>query len=329
MEWIEITIYTTSDGIEPVTGRLYQLGINGVSIEDEADFNDFLENNRQMWDYVDEELAEKMRGETKIKLYIPDNSDGFEMLSSVRQSIDELKQSDNKAVFGRLEIDTGSLKEEGWANNWKQYFHTLEIGNRIIVQPEWEEYNHSDGKIVFRINPGMSFGTGSHHTTKMCIEALDKIVSKGCNILDLGCGSGILSLVSVLLGAKSAFAVDIDPLAVDIAYQNAELNDISHEHFCAKAGNVLEDEQLRNEILENTYDIVAANIVADVIIPLAPFAYKAVKDNGTFITSGIIEDRMDDVTAALKNAGFSVVETKRSADWAAFVCKKDNKGETL
>ncbi|MBQ8636857.1 MAG: 50S ribosomal protein L11 methyltransferase [Clostridia bacterium] len=322
MEWIEATIYTTSEGIEPLTGRLYQLGITGVSIEDETDFNDFLENNKNLWDYVDDDLAEKMRGETKVIFYIPNSSDGIETLSSVKQSVSELKNLDTDNIYGRLEMDTGSLSEEDWANNWKQYFHTLEIGERIIVQPEWEDYNANDNKIVFKINPGMSFGTGSHHTTKMCIEVLDKVVTKNSDILDLGCGSGILSLISILLGAKSAFAVDIDPLAVEIAYQNAELNNITKDSFYAKAGNVLDDSILTQEILSNTYDVVVANIVADVIIPLTPLAYKAVKDDGIFITSGIIEDRIEDVTEALLNTGFEITEIKRSADWAAFVCKK-------
>ncbi len=322
MDWIEVTIYTTSEGIEPVTGRLYQLGLTGVSIEDEADFLDFLENNRSSWDYVDDDLMKRMHSETKVKFYIPDTSDGLETLSAVRQSIRELILLDEKKEFGRLELDTGSLSEVDWANNWKQYFHTLEIGDRIVVQPEWEDYTASDGKIVFRINPGMSFGTGSHHTTKMCIEALDKIVTKDCEMLDLGCGSGILSLISILLGAKNAFAVDIDPLAVDIAYQNAELNNISNDSFIAVAGNILEDTALADKILEKQYDVVAANIVADVIIAAAPLAFRAVKDNGTFITSGIIEDRINDVTEALNSAGFEISEIKRSSDWAAMICRK-------
>ncbi|MBQ7794033.1 MAG: 50S ribosomal protein L11 methyltransferase [Clostridia bacterium] len=322
MDWIEATIYTTSEGIEPVTGRLYQLGLTGVSIEDEADFLDFLENNKSSWDYVDDDLMQKMHSETKVKFYIPDSSDGLETLSAVRQSISELISLDQNKEFGRLELDTGSLSEEDWANNWKQYFHTLEIGNRIIVQPEWEEYTADSSKIVFRINPGMSFGTGSHHTTKMCIESLDKVVEKNAEMLDLGCGSGILSLISILLGAKSAFAVDIDPLAVDIAYQNAALNNISENSFTAVAGNILEDTALAEKILSKQYDVVAANIVADVIIAAAPLAYKAVKDSGTFITSGIIEDRIDDVKEALLNVGFDIAEIKRSADWAAMICKK-------
>lgn len=322
MDWIEVTVYTSSLGIEPLTGRLYQLGITGVSIEDEADFLDFLENNRSSWDYVDDDLMKSMHGETKVKFYIHNDDHSLDMLSAVKQTITELKALDENDEFGRLEIDTGNLSEEDWANNWKQYFHTFEIGDRIIIQPEWEKAENTEGKTVFKINPGMSFGTGTHHTTKMCIEALDKLIKTDDSILDLGCGSGILSLVSLLLGAKSAFAVDIDPMAVQISYQNAELNGIT-SGYEAQAGNILDDDVLCAKILEKEYDIVVANIVADVIIPIAPFAYKAVRNGGSFITSGIIEDRIEDVKDAITKAGFEICEVKRSADWAAFLCRKN------
>lgn len=322
MEWLEVTVYTTNAGIEPVSGRLYQVGIGGVSIEDETEFLDFLENNKSSWDYVDEELVESMHKETTVKFYVPKTADGMETLAAARATLCELKEYDTDNAFGRLEISTENLKEEDWANNWKQYFHPIKIGNRILVKPEWENTDNEDARLVFSINPGMSFGTGSHHTTKMCIEYLEDAVKDGAKMLDLGCGSGILSIISILLGAESAFAVDIDPLAVDIAKSNAALNDVESERITAVAGNIITDDGLMARILENSYDVVAANIVADVIIAIAPFAYKAVKDDGIFITSGIIEDRMDDVTEALDKAGFEICDTKRSADWAAFCCRK-------
>lgn len=323
MEWLEVTVYTTNEGIEPVSGRLYQVGIGGVSIEDETEFLDFLENNKGSWDYVDDDLLKSMHKETTVKFYVPKTADGMETLASAKATLDELKEYDTEKAFGRLELSTENLKEEDWANNWKQYFHPIKIGDRILVKPEWEETENEDARLVFSINPGMSFGTGSHHTTKMCIEYLENAVTEGCNMLDLGCGSGILSIISILLGAKEAFAIDIDPLAADIAKDNAALNNVEAEKLSAVAGNIITDEALKAKVLENQYDIVAANIVADVIIAIAPFAYKAVKAGGIFITSGIIEDRMDDVTKALEGAGFEIRDVKRSADWAAFYCIKN------
>lgn len=322
MEWLEVTIYTTTEGIEPVSGRLYQLGINGVSIEDENEFNEFLNENRQYWDYVDEELVNRMHKETTVKLYLTNNADGLETLAAVRQSMSELSEYDAENRFGRLAVETDSLNEEDWANSWKQYFHPLRIGEKILILPEWEQAENPDGRIVFTINPGMSFGTGSHHTTRMCIELLENAIGKDCEMLDLGCGSGILSIISVLLGAKSAFAVDIDPNAVDIAHQNAALNNVPEDKFTAVAGNILSDEDLQKRILENEYDVVCANIVADVIIALAPLAYRAVKQDGIFISSGIIEERAEEVRTALTGAGFRIENTVRSADWTAFLCRK-------
>lgn len=322
MEWFEVTVFTSTDGIDPVCGRLYQLGINGVSIEDETEFQEFLESNHQIWDYVDDELVKSMHKETSVKFYLPNTPDGMETLTAVKTSICELLEYDKDNNFGRLAVEISNLKEEDWANNWKKYFHPLLIGDKILIKPEWEDAENSDDRIVFNINPGMSFGTGSHHTTKMCIEQLEKIVNPGDSILDLGCGSGILFIISLMLGANSAFAVDVDPLSAQIACQNAKLNNIDERLYKVVSGNLLTDEKLKNEISKNKYDIVAANIVADVIISISSFAYNCLKDNGCFITSGIIDERMSEVEAALKTAGFEIENVSRSADWAAYCCKK-------
>ena len=226
MDWIKVSIFTTSEGIEPLSGRLYQLGITGLEIEDEKDFKDFLENNKQYWDYVDDELIKEKEGETEVIAYVSDNAAGHEMLMAIRNTVAEMKQLDDESKFGRLEIHIDNMKEEDWANNWKKYFHPLEVGEKILIKPEWEELKDNTDRIVFNINPGMSFGTGGHYTTQLCIETLEKYIKPGVKVLDLGCGSGILSIISLLLGADSAFAVDIDPNAVDIAYQNAGMNDV-------------------------------------------------------------------------------------------------------
>ena len=320
MNWIQVTIYTTSDGIEPLSGVLYQLGINGIEIEDEADFKDFLENNRQCWDYVDDELVKSKEKETCVKIYVSDNLSGHEMLSEVKTALSELKMRDKNGEFGRLEIDLGNISEEDWANNWKKYFHPTEVGEKILIKPEWEELSAPTDRIVFNVNPGMSFGTGSHETTQLCIEALEKVVCEGDDILDLGCGSGILSIISLLLGAKSAYAVDIDPNAVNIAIDNAKMNNIDLSAFTAKAGNILTDNTLCNEIAKKKYPVVVANIVADVIIGLLPFAAKVLAEGGTFITSGIISDRIEDVENALRENGFTDFTVNRRGDWASIVC---------
>ncbi len=321
MDWIQITIYTSSFGIEPLCGVLYQLGITGIEIEDEADFKSFLEENRQCWDYVDEDLLKEKAKETCVKVYVSDNASGHEMLSEIRSAVAALKERDSEKQFGRLELDLGNLSEEDWANNWKKYFHPTKVGEKILIKPEWEELTDPTDRIVFNINPGMSFGTGLHDTTQLCIEGLEKVVKPGDEILDLGCGSGILSIISLLLGAKSAFAIDIDPNAVQIAYENAERNHITPEIFHAMAGNVLTDETLKATILQKKYPVVVANIVADVIIGLIPTAKQALSENGVFITSGIISDRIEDVSDALIRSGFVIEETRRRSDWASITCR--------
>ena len=321
MDWLRVTVYTTSEGIEPVTGRMYQLGITGLEIEDEKDFKDFLENNTQYWDYVDEELIKEKEGETRVKVYVSDDINGRELLAAIKGSMQELKSIDEEGVFGRLETEVDSMNTEDWANNWKKYFHIMEVGEKLLIKPMWEELTEPTDRIVFNVNPGMSFGTGSHYTTQLCIEALEKYVHTGDKMLDLGCGSGILSIISLLLGASEAVAVDIDPNAVDTAYENAQMNDIDLSKYHVLSGNVVTDPDIQQEISKNRYEVVAANIVADVIIGLAPKAREYMKENGVFITSGIISDREDEVRAALVENGFEIVSAQRRKDWVSIVCK--------
>lgn len=321
MEWLQITIYTTTAGIEPVSGRLYQLGITGLEIEDESDFLDFLENNKQYWDYVDDELRQEKSGETCVKAYVTDNASGHEMLLAIKDTLNTLKQYDQDGEFGRLELSIGNLSEEDWANNWKKYFHVMPVGKRIMIKPEWEDITENTDRVVFSINPGMTFGTGSHYTTRLCIEALENIITPETDLLDLGCGSGILSLISLLLGAHSATAVDIDPNCVHIAYENADRNNIDRKKYRVLAGNALEDDDLKNEISDTKYDIVVANIVADVIIAYAPLIPRFIKKGGTFITSGIITDRANEVKSVLEQQGFYDITVAQSKDWVSMTCK--------
>lgn len=321
MNWIKVSVFTTSQGIEPVSGRLYQLGISGIEIEDEQDFKDFLENNRQYWDYVDEEIVHKMEGETKVIAYVSDDTAGRELLFSIKSTLAELKSLDENDEFGRLETEIDNMTEQDWANNWRQYFHPIEIGEKVMIKPEWEELSEPTDRIVFNIEPGMSFGTGSHYTTQLCIEALERYIKPGVKMLDLGCGSGILSIISLLLGADMAAAVDIDPNAVDTAYQNADRNNIDKSRYKVLSGNVVTDSDIQAEIAENKYEVVAANIVADVIIGLAPKAKEYMADGGVFITSGIIADRLQDVKNAFIENGFKIEEINQRKDWVSIVCR--------
>lgn len=321
MDWTKVTVYTTTDGIEPVSGRLMQLGITGLVIEDESEFNDFLEETKDTWDYVDEDLVRAMSGETRVIAYVSDDASGRELMMSIKSSMSELSEMDTDGVYGRLEIEVEGTKTEDWANAWKQYFHTMEIGEKILVKPQWEELTEPTDRVVFNINPGMSFGTGSHETTQLCLTQLEKYVTPGCRMLDLGCGSGILSVVSLLLGAKEAFAVDIDPNCIDTAYENSDMNNIDRSRYTVISGNVVTDPDVKKIISQHKYEVVAANIVADVIIGLAPTARLYMKEGGVFITSGIIDGRQDEVKDALTKEGFTVAGMERRKDWWSIVCK--------
>lgn len=321
MDWLKVTIYTTPAGIEPVCGNLYQLGITGLEIEDETEFREFLEENKQCWDYVDEELLEKKHTETNVVAYVSDNVSGNEMLLSIKQAISALKEYDKNNEFGRLEISLGNINEEDWANNWKKFFHPLEIGKKIMIKPEWEELSKPTDRLVFNINPGMTFGTGSHYTTQLCIEELENYVNDKTNVLDLGCGSGILSIISLMLGAESALAVDIDPNCHDIAIANAKRNNVDVSKYEVLAGNIITDEKLCEYIKSKKYPLILANIVADVIIAILPLVKDSIEEDGIFIASGIIEDRISDVKEALAENGFEIITQKQRKDWVALVCR--------
>lgn len=322
MQWIETNIYTTTDGIEPLCGRLYAVGLNGVQIKDAADFNDFIENETQYWDYIDESLESLKTCETCVTVYLTDDADGRELLSHIRGTVAELKSMDAEGNFGRLEIELKGVDEEDWANNWKKYYKPFYLGDNLLIKPEWEDIDNAEGKVVLSMNPGHLFGTGTHHSTQLCMVELEKYVQSGDRVLDLGCGSGILSILSLLLGAESAVAVDIDPAAPATAMENLAMNGISPDRYSVLVGNVIDDEALKAKI-GGDYDVVVANIVADVIIAMSATAYSQTKQGGYFITSGIIGPRGDEVKAAVTAAGFEIVEVHEQSDWLCITAKKN------
>lgn len=319
MEWIKTTITTTAEGIDPVSGRLLELGINGIEIADKDDFKEFLENNRKYWDYVDEELERLKDADTQITFYLLYGASGIEQLSAVKASMTALKELDTEGAFGSLDIKTDNVKDEDWSEIWKEYFHPIPVGEKILICPAWEDPKDTDGRVVFTVNPGMSFGTGSHPSTRFCLEEIEKNLKSGDTVLDLGCGSGILSITALLLGASSSVAVDIDPNATDVAYTNLELNNLPRDNYKTYTGDITTNEDLRSCL--GTHNIVLANIVADVIIAIAPFIRGFMKKNAVFICSGIILERLDEVKLALTQNGLKITNIKTDDDWAAITAK--------
>ena len=317
MNWIETKIYTKTGALDNITGILLNIGINGFVIEDAKDFCNFLEDTEIYWDYVEEELMSLKESETNITIYIPENSQGFEMLNQIKSQLSTIDNADG--FYGRLFVECVNVKEEDWENNWKQYFKPFKVGEKFVIKPSWETYDEHTNRTILEIDPSSSFGTGTHETTKLCIETLENYVKKGDKVLDMGTGSGILSVASLLLGAKNIVALDIDQNSVKIAKENLEKNNLSD--FTLYCGNVISDNELEQKIWDS-YDVVVANIVADVIIGMKEILFKNVKDGGTLITSGIIKERYEEVQDALLATGFELVEFKEKNDWVALVLKK-------
>ena len=317
MDWLELKIDTSHAGLDAVTDMLEQQGVTGVMIDDEADFQSFLENNRQYWDYVDDDLLAQKKGVSRVTFYLERNEDAYGTVAAVRMAMSALKK--DHPEYAPLLLTMADVADEDWENNWKQFYKPMEIGSRLLVVPEWEEAADPT-RVKLVLNPGLTFGTGSHATTRLCLQALDTHIHGGERVLDLGCGSGILSIAALLLGAKDAFACDIDDKCVGVAYENAALNGVGKEHYTVRAGDVLSDKRLQKEF-GGDYDVIVANIVADVIIALAPQLGKLLKKGGIFLCSGIFDDRADEVREKLVEAGWTIEETRSSEGWFSYLCR--------
>ena len=320
MNWAEVRVSTTPEGIEILTGFLMAHGVNGVMIEDAGDFNRFLNDTTIHWDYVDEELMKMAECETAVKFYLPDNPQGFEMLNQIRADLLTL-QADQEIDLGELQVTISYQEEEDWETAWKKYYRPIVVSDTLAVVPEWEKFDAREGQMVLRMDPGMAFGSGSHDTTRLCLTFLDQEKPVGLKVLDMGCGSGILSIGALLLGAESVTAVDIDQLATKIAHENAALNGCDDERLKVYCGNILADEVLAEKIGEESYDLILANIVADVIIAMAPLFARYLKKTGTLIVSGIIAERAEEVTGHLEEQGFRICQLREENGWAAAVCR--------
>ena len=317
MEWLELKIDTSPSGLDAVTELLEQQGITGVIIDDEADFKDFLEHNKQYWDYVDEALLREKTGVSRVTFYLERNEAALDVIARVRMAMSDLKKA--RPECGPLLLTIDNVADADWENNWKRFYKPMEIGERLLVVPQWEEAR-DDGRVKLVLNPGLTFGTGSHATTRLCLQALDKYIRGGEKILDLGCGSGILSIAALVLGAKEAFACDIDEKCMDVAYENAALNGVGRDRYTVRWGDVLTDKALQAEF-GGGYDMVVANIVADVIMGLSDKVQPFLKEGGLFLCSGIIDDRAEEVFTKLRADGWTVIEQHDSEGWYSFLCR--------
>ncbi|MEG0579942.1 MAG: 50S ribosomal protein L11 methyltransferase [Niameybacter sp.] len=309
MNWTKATIYTTTDAIEIVSGYLISFGINGLEIQDSKDFCDFLDDTTIHWDYIEDELMSLKTTPTNIKFYIPDNIQGIETYNAIKSGINELISVNPQIDLGTLVIEVENINEEDWETAWKKYYHPINIGEKIVVCPCWEECELPEGKVKVILDPGMAFGTGTHETTRLCMELLEGCVDENTTMLDIGTGSGILAITALLLGAKSAVGVDIDELAVKISGDNARLNGVE-QNLTTICGDLAEK-------VSGTFDVVCANIVADVIIRLSKDAKKYMHKNSTLLVSGIIDTRCEEVKFALLSEGFTIQKECTENGWVA------------
>lgn len=310
MAWLEITVNTASKDVEDVAARLTARGYADLVIEDQAEFESFLEENRAYWDYIDDEFQKKLEGLSRIKLYLEESDEAG--LARLRDTVAELG----------LTMEAKPLPETDWEESWKDSYPPQEVGKKLVVLPYWLAEEETDRKKII-LDPGLTFGTGAHPSTQMVMEAMEQRVQPGWHCLDLGSGSGILSITALRLGAQSAVGVDIDPKAEDIARENAAYNGFGSPAFTALTGNVTEDKALMGRLSENHYDLLLVNIVADVIIGLSPILPDFMGEHTLLICSGILDSRLDDVTVALEKAGLTVTEILAKEEWRCVLAKRE------
>ena len=323
MQWLELTVDTASAGIDLLETALTLNGFDSFVIDDEAEFHTFLETNRDYWDIVDEDLEKSLDGVSRIRLYLEDRPDAPEEISRLRELLENLRRTWPEADLGSLTVSVANVRDEDWENNWKQYYQPIEIGSRLLVTPKWMEPDRSTGRIPVLLDPGMIFGTGAHASTQMCMRRLEELVRGGEEVLDLGSGSGILSITALLLGAAHATGVDVDPKAEDVARENAAINGLFGDRFTAVTGNVITGREGLTELFSRKYDLVCMNIFADVIIPMAAVLPQFMKENTVVICSGVLENRYEEVRAAIEAAGLRVDSLMTGNDWCCFTAVRE------
>ena len=317
MKWNQFRLKTTTEAEDIVSSMLADLGIEGVQIEDKIPLTQ--SDKEQMFVDILPDIPED-DGCAYLTFYLDEDVDKQEMLLKVRQELEEMRSYLN---VGECTIEESQTEDVDWVNNWKQYFHQFYIDD-ILVIPSWENVEAKDSdKMVIHIDPGTAFGTGMHETTQLCICQLKKYVTEDTEILDVGCGSGILGMLALKFGAKHSVGTDLDPCAIDATYENMDNNGISRDQYEVMIGNIIDDKAVQDKVGYEKYDIVAANILADVLVPLTPVIIHQMKKGGIYITSGIIEDKEDVVVKAVKEAGLEVLEVNHQGEWVSVTARKN------
>lgn len=317
MRWNKFRLKTTTEAEDLVSSMLMDLGIEGVEIEDKVPLTQA--DKEQMFVDILPQI-ESDDGIAYLSFYLEEDVDKEEMLAKVRNEFEAMRAYAN---VGEGTIEESQTEDLDWVNNWKQYFHQFYVDDILII-PSWEEVKPEDeDKMIIHIDPGTAFGTGMHETTQLCIRQLKKHVTKETRILDVGCGSGILGMIALKFGAAYSVGTDLDPCAIDATYENMEVNGITRDQYEVMIGNIIDDKEVQDKVGYDKYDIVVANILADVLVPLTPVILNQLKKGGVYITSGIIDDKEDTVVEAVKAAGLEVLEVTYQGEWVSVTARKN------
>ena len=320
MDYIEVTVETTHDAAELLAEQLAEIS-GGCSIDDPATIEDFVNAPVKRWDYIEEQLFDNPQRVPSVSCYFSPDEDGARRLREMGELLAQLKAGDEGGFYGTLKMSVSAAKSEDWENNWKQYYKPFNVGERLYVCPSWETPQLPQGRVQLTMDPASSFGTGSHATTRMCMEQLDALDLGGARVLDVGCGSGILACTALLLGARHALACDIEENAMRVTAENMDKNGLSGLRYSTRCGDLLSDEKLREEIAANgPYDVILANIVADVLMAMSPYLPKMLAAGGHLILSGIIDTRAEEVRRTFREAGMVIVNEIARDGWVMLCC---------
>ena len=320
MDYIEVTVETTHDAAELLAEQLAEIS-GGCSIDDPATIEDFVNAPVKRWDYIEEQLFDNPQRVPSVSCYLSPDEDGARRLREMGELLAQLKAGDEGGFYGTLKMSVSAAKSEDWENNWKQYYKPFNVGERLYVRPSWETPQLPQGRVQLTMDPASSFGTGSHATTRMCMEQLDALDLGGARVLDVGCGSGILACTALLLGARHALACDIEENAMRVTAENMDKNGLSGLRYSTRCGDLLSDEKLREEIAANgPYDVILANIVADVLMAMSPYLPKMLAAGGHLILSGIIDTRAEEVRRTFREAGMVIVNEIARDGWVMLCC---------